>query len=85
MLGLAAYGYNTLFVGITAIAFCGLLIIKHYQRLSDREAFVIAEMVRKAFYGIGTEYETLPGAFDKDLAAFIRECHKWSDITLLAP
>ena len=34
-------------------------IIKHYQRLSDREAFVTAEMVRNAFQGLGTEYETL--------------------------
>lgn len=41
-------------------------IIKHYQRLSDREAFVTAEMVRNAYQGIGTEYETLLGAFDKD-------------------
>ena len=84
-------------------------IIKHYQRLSDREAFVTAEMVRNAFQGIGTEYETLLGAFDKDnesfrkrigidrtlssykvrvrarnhLAAFIRKCHKRSDISML--
>ncbi len=29
-------------------------IIKHYQRLSDREAFVTADMVRNAFQGIGT-------------------------------
>ncbi len=41
-------------------------IIKHYQRLSDREAFVTADMVRNAFQGIGTEFETLLGAFDKD-------------------
>ena len=34
-------------------------ITKHYQRLSDREAFVTAEMVRNAYQGIGTEYETL--------------------------
>ena len=33
-------------------------ITKHYQRLSDREAFVTAEMVRNAYQGIGTEYET---------------------------
>ena len=45
-------------------------IIKHYQRLSDREAFVTAEMVRNAYQGIGTEYETLLGAFDKDNATF---------------
>ena len=39
---------------------------KHYQRLSDREAFVTAEMVRNAYQGIGTEYETLLRAFDKE-------------------
>lgn len=38
-------------------------ITKHYQRLSDREAFVTAEMVRNAYQGIGTEYETLLRAF----------------------
>lgn len=32
-------------------------IIKHYQRISDREAFVTAEMVRNAYQGIGSEYE----------------------------
>lgn len=45
-------------------------IIKYYQRLSDREAFVTAEMVRNAFQGLGTEYETLLGAFDKDNESF---------------
>ena len=29
-------------------------ITKHYQRLSDREAFVTAEMVRNAYQGIGS-------------------------------
>lgn len=43
-------------------------ITKHYQRLSDREAFVTAEMVRNAYQGIGTEYETLLRAFDKENA-----------------
>ena len=28
-------------------------IIKHYQRISDREAYVTAEMVRNAYQGIG--------------------------------
>lgn len=45
-------------------------IIKHYQHLSDREAFVTAEMVRNAFQGLGAEYETLLGAFDKDNESF---------------
>ena len=43
-------------------------IIKHYQHLSDREAFVTAEMVRNAYQGFGSEYETLLNAFDKDIA-----------------
>ncbi len=38
-------------------------IIKHYQRISDREAFVTAEMARNAYQGIGGEYETLLIAF----------------------
>lgn len=41
-------------------------IIKHYQRISDREAYVTAEMVRNAYQGLGGEYETLLGAFDKE-------------------
>ena len=45
-------------------------IIMHYQRISDREAYVTAEMVRNAYQGIGSEYETLLGAFDKDNATF---------------
>ena len=47
-------------------------IIKHYQRLSDREAFVTAEMVRNAYQGLGSEYETLLGAFDKDNEKFLQ-------------
>ena len=34
-------------------------IIKHYQHLSDREAFVTAEMVRNAYQGFGSEYESI--------------------------
>ena len=45
-------------------------IIKHYQRISDREAYVTAEMARNAYQGIGTEYETLLGAFDEDNESF---------------
>ena len=51
-------------------------ITKHYQRLSDREAFVTAEMVRNAYQGIGTEYETLLRAFDKENAAFAQRVGK---------
>ena len=51
-------------------------ITKYYQRLSDREAFVTAEMVRNAYQGIGTEYETLLRAFDKENAAFAKRVGK---------
>ena len=43
-------------------------LIKHYQHLSDKEGFVTAEMVRNAYQGFGSEYETLLNAFDKDIA-----------------
>lgn len=46
-------------------------IIKHYQRISDREAYVTAEMVRNAYQGIGCEYKTILGAFDKENAKFV--------------
>lgn len=51
-------------------------VIKHYQHLSDREAFVTAEMVRNAYQGFGSEYETLLGAFDKDIANLKRRVGK---------
>ena len=51
-------------------------IAKHYQRLFDREAYVTAEMVRNAYQGIGTEYETLLRAFDKENAAFAKRVGK---------
>ena len=51
-------------------------IAKHYQRLSDRVAFVTAEMVRNAYQVIGTEYETLLRAFDKENAAFAQRVGK---------
>ena len=51
-------------------------IIKHYQRLSDREAYVTAEMVRNAYQGIGTEYETLLRAFEKDCEMFYKRVGK---------
>lgn len=43
-------------------------IIKHYQHLPDRKAFVTAEMVRNSYQGFDSEYETLLSAFDKDIA-----------------
>ena len=51
-------------------------IIKHYQRISDREAYVTAEMVSNAYQGIGSEYETLIKAFDKDCASFMKRVGK---------
>ena len=51
-------------------------IAKHYQRISDREAYVTAEMVRNAYQGIGTEYETLLRAFDKENGAFAKRVGK---------
>ena len=51
-------------------------IIKHYQHLSDRDAFVTAEMVRNAYQGFGSEYETLLGAFNKDIANLKRRVGK---------
>ena len=51
-------------------------IIKHYQRISDRESYVTAEMVRNAYQGIGTEYETLLRAFDKHNADFAKRVGK---------
>lgn len=51
-------------------------IAKHYQRISDRDAYVTAEMVRNAYQGIGTEYETLLRAFDKENGAFAKRVGK---------
>ena len=51
-------------------------IIKHYQRISDKEAYVTDEMVRNAYQGIGTEYETVLRAFDKHNADFARRVGK---------
>ena len=47
-------------------------IIKHYQRISDREAYVTAEMVCNVYQGLGGEYETLLSAFDKENEVFKR-------------
>ena len=46
-------------------------IIKHYQRISDREAYVTAEMVRNAYQGIGTEYER-----DRPCSKLLQGAHK---------
>ena len=51
-------------------------IIKHYQHLSDREAFVTAEMVRNSYQGFGSVYETLFNAFDKDIASLKKRVGK---------
>lgn len=51
-------------------------IAKHYQRLSDREAFVTAEMVRNAYQGLGSEYDTLLKSFDRDCASLLKRVGK---------
>lgn len=51
-------------------------IIKHYQKISDKEAYVSADMIRNAFQGIGNEYETLLRAFDKDNVDFQKRVGK---------
>ena len=51
-------------------------IIRHYQRLSDREAFVTAEMVRNAYQGLGSEYDTLFKSFDRDCASLLKRVGK---------
>ena len=51
-------------------------IIKHYQRISDKDAYVTAEMVRNAYQGIGTEYETVLRAFDKHNEDFAKRIGK---------
>ena len=40
-------------------------LLHHYQRISDRDAYVTAERVKLAYLGMGEEYETLLEAFDK--------------------
>ena len=45
-------------------------IIKHYQHISDRVAYVTADMVRNAFQRMENEYETLLKASDKDYTTF---------------
>ena len=51
-------------------------IIRHYQRLSDREAFVTAEMVRNAYQWLGSEYDTLLKSFDRDCASLLKRVGK---------
>ena len=51
-------------------------IIEHYQQIREREGFATAEMVRNAYQGIGSEYETLLSAFDKHNADFSKRVGK---------
>ena len=51
-------------------------IIRHYQRCSDREAFVTAEMVRNAYQWLGSEYDTLLKSFDRDCASLLKRVGK---------
>lgn len=40
-------------------------IERHYQRISDKDAYVSAERVKSAYLGMGEEYETLLEALDR--------------------
>ena len=51
-------------------------IIELYNQIRERENFVTAEMVRNAYQGVGTEYETLLKAFDKHNADFAKRVNK---------
>ena len=51
-------------------------ITKHYQTLSDKKSYVNAEMVRNAWQGIGSEFDTLLGAFDKHNREFVKRTGK---------
>lgn len=42
-------------------------IRKHYQKICDRDAYVTAEKVKKAYHGFGDEYKTLIEAIDYHL------------------
>lgn len=39
-------------------------IAKHYQSICDRDAYVTANKVKKAYHGFGDQYKTLIEAFD---------------------
>ena len=39
-------------------------IAKHYQSISDRDAYVTANKVKNAYHGFGDRYKTLIAAFD---------------------
>lgn len=51
-------------------------IIKHYQHVPNREAYVTAEIVRNAYQGLDGEYETLLDAFDKENEVFKKRIGK---------
>ncbi|HIZ85763.1 MAG TPA: site-specific integrase [Candidatus Coprenecus stercoravium] len=51
-------------------------IAGHYRSVSERSAYVTAEMVRNAFHGFGIGQETLLRAFDRENAAFSRRVGK---------
>ena len=51
-------------------------ITKHYQQLTDKQSYVTAEIVRNAWQGIGTESDTLLGAFDKHNQEFAKRTDK---------
>ena len=45
-------------------------IIQHYKRITDRKAFVTAEIMHNSYQGIGSEYETLFKTFDRENEVF---------------
>lgn len=51
-------------------------IIKYYQRISNREAYATAEMVRHTYQRLGDGNETLLGTFDKENKVFKKRVGK---------
>lgn len=53
-----------------------LKLIQHYRRLTERDEYVTAEMVRNAYQGISDNSKTLLEAFDRENQLFLRRCGK---------
>ena len=52
------------------------ILTNHFYDIQRRHGYVTAEMVRNAYQGVGSEYETLIKAFDKDCANFLKRVGK---------
>ena len=50
-------------------------IAKHYQSISDRDAYVTANKVKNAYHGFGDRYKTLIAAFVNDRRAQQQHAH----------